>query len=143
VPGGIPVKNNDHPFNIAKASLEIHQFMRAKNEKRRMLGLQPWELRIGIHTGPIVAGVVGKNKYAYDIWGTTVNIASRMETNGEPGKINISSATYELIKEKYNCIYRGKIFAKNVGEIDMYFIEHEKYNTVTDYESQLRIVQKK
>jgi len=66
-----------------------------------------------------------------------------METNGEPGKINISSATYELIKEKYNCIYRGKIFAKNVGEIDMYFIEHEKYNTVTDYESQLRIVQKK
>ena len=64
-------------------------------------------------------------KYAYDIWGSTVNIASRMESNGEPGKVNISSATYELIKDYYACSHRGKISAKNVGEIDMYFIEHE------------------
>ena len=70
-----------------------------------------------------MAGVVGKIKYAYDIWGGTVNIASRMESNGEPGKINISAAMYELIKHEYMCSYRGKIFAKNIGEIDMYFID--------------------
>ena len=85
----------------------------------------PWDVRVGIHVGPVVAGVVGKKKYAYDIWGSTVNIASRMESNGEPGQVNISSATYELIKNKYACKYRGKIHAKNVGEIDMYFIDHE------------------
>ena len=139
--GGIPVKNDDHPISIVKASLEIQQYMRSKNDKRRMMGQSPWELRIGIHTGPVVAGVVGKNKYAYDIWGSTVNIASRMESNGEPGKVNISSATYDLINEKYNCIYRGKIFAKNVGEIDMYFVDHEKAE-VTDYENKLSIVSK-
>ena len=89
------------------------------------MNLPPWDIRIGINTGPIVAGVVGSKKYAYDIWGGTVNVASRMESNGEPGKVNISSATYELIKDFYECSYRGKISAKNIGEIDMYFIEHE------------------
>ena len=121
--GGIPVVDDGHTINIIKASLDINEYMRIKNAKRRVEGLPPWELRIGIHTGPVVAGVVGKNKYAYDIWGTTVNIASRMESNGEPGKVNISAATYELIKDEYNCIYRGKISAKNIGEIDMYFVE--------------------
>jgi class 3 adenylate cyclase len=69
--------------------------------------------------------VVGKKKYAYDVWGSTVNIASRMESNGEPGRVNISEATYNLIKDQYHCYHRGKISAKNVGEIDMYFIEDE------------------
>jgi class 3 adenylate cyclase len=69
--------------------------------------------------------VVGKKKYAYDIWGNTVNIASRMESTGEVGKVNISADTYELIKDKFKCHHRGKVTAKNVGEIDMYFIEHE------------------
>ncbi|TMI85642.1 MAG: adenylate/guanylate cyclase domain-containing protein, partial [Bacteroidetes bacterium] len=123
--GGIPVPDEEHTINIIKASLDIQEQMRSKNEQRRAAGQSPWELRIGIHTGPVVAGVVGKNKYAYDIWGSTVNIASRMESNGEPGKVNISSATYDLIKGRYNCIYRGKIFAKNVGEVDMYFVEQE------------------
>ena len=123
--GGIPVPDEEHTINIIKASLDIQEQMRSKNEQRRAAGQAPWELRIGIHTGPMVAGVVGKNKYAYDIWGSTVNIASRMESNGEPGKVNISSATYDLIKGRYNCIYRGKIFAKNVGEVDMYFVEQE------------------
>jgi class 3 adenylate cyclase len=72
-----------------------------------------------------VAGVVGKKKYAYDIWGSTVNIASRMESNGEAGQVNISAAAYEMIKDRYHCKYRGKIYAKNVGEIDMYFIDNE------------------
>ena len=123
--GGIPTPDEHHVLKIVKAGLEIQQYVSEYNERRREKGLESWYMRIGIHVGPVVAGVVGKKKYAYDIWGSTVNIASRMESNGEPGKVNISSATYELIKDYYECTHRGKISAKNVGEIDMYFIEHE------------------
>lgn len=123
--GGIPVEDDMYVLKIVKAGLEIQQYIANNNERRLEQGLEPWYLRIGIHVGPVVAGVVGKMKYAYDIWGSTVNIASRMESNGEPGKVNISSATYELVKDYYECSHRGKISAKNVGEIDMYFIEHE------------------
>ena len=123
--GGIPTPDENHVLKIVKAGLEIQQYVATYNERRQEEGLEPWLVRIGIHVGPVVAGVVGKKKYAYDIWGSTVNIASRMESNGEPGKVNISSATYELIKNYYECSYRGKISAKNIGEIDMYFIEHE------------------
>lgn len=84
-------------------------------------------MRLGVHTGPVVAGIVGVKKYAYDIWGDTVNIAARMEQNSEAGKINISDSTYKLVKEKFNCVYRGKIEAKNKGEVEMYFVE-EKIN---------------
>ena len=122
---GIPKEDDMYVLKIVKAGLEIQQYIADNNEKRLEKGLEPWYLRIGIHVGPVVAGVVGKMKYAYDIWGSTVNIASRMESNGEPGKVNISSATYELIKDYYDCTHRGKISAKNVGEIDMYFIGHE------------------
>lgn len=124
--GGIPTENDSHLINIIKASLEMQQFISQRNAKRAEMSLPEWTIRIGINTGPIVAGVVGKKKYAYDIWGSTVNVASRMESNGEPGRVNISAATYELIQDKYLCTYRGKIFAKNIGEIDMYFVEQEK-----------------
>lgn len=123
--GGIPVPNPDHYHNIVKAGKEIQRYIIQRNKERVAAGLPPWEIRIGIHVGPLVAGVVGKKKYAYDIWGSTVNIASRMESNGEPGQINISAATYELIKEDYECTHRGKIYAKNVGDIDMYFLGEE------------------
>jgi len=126
--GGIPTPYDGHIFNIVKASLEMQEFIHSNNQRRREANLPAWEIRIGINVGPIVAGVVGKRKYAYDIWGSAVNIASRMESNGMPGQVNISSSVYELIKEKYACIYRGKIYAKNVGEIDMYFIDHEIEN---------------
>ena len=82
-----------------------------------------FELRIGIHTGPVVAGVVGIKKFQYDIWGDTVNLAARMEQSGVPGKINISEQTYEIIKDRFHCVPRGKVEAKNKGEINMYFVE--------------------
>ena len=123
--GGIPTVNQTHPVAIVKAGIEILEYLKTKNVQRENTGLPKWELRIGIHTGPLVAGVVGKKKYAYDIWGSTVNIASRMESNGQPGMLNISSTLYEQIKDRFDCTYRGKIYAKNVGEIDMYFVNSE------------------
>jgi class 3 adenylate cyclase len=123
--GGIPSANTTHPLNAVKAAMAMQEFMRRKGEERRAKGLIAWDLRIGIHTGPIVAGVVGKKKYAYDIWGDTVNIASRMESGGEPGRVNISAATYALVRNQFACTHRGRISAKNIGEIDMYFVEQE------------------
>jgi class 3 adenylate cyclase len=123
--GGIHEADVDHPVRIVKAALEIKKFMKERNKAREAKGLPPLEVRIGVHVGPIVAGVLGTHKYAYDIWGNTVNIASRMETNGAPGEVNISAATYELVKEKFVCRHRGKVNAKNLGEVDMYFVEQE------------------
>lgn len=124
--GNIPSPNDDHVYKIIKAGMEIQEFMEMYNTYRREKGLEMWQIRIGVHVGPVVAGVVGKKKYAYDIWGSTVNIASRMESNGTPGKVNISADTYEMVKDRFECSHRGKIYAKNLGELDMYFIEHEK-----------------
>jgi adenylate cyclase len=123
--GGIPTTNTTHPLDAVKAALAMQEFMRRKNAELAANGKQGWELRIGIHTGPIVAGVVGKKKYAYDIWGDTVNIASRMESSGEAGRVNISNSTFNEIKDRYECEHRGKISAKNIGEVDMYFIVRE------------------
>jgi adenylate cyclase len=123
--GGIPIANTTHPLSAVKAALEMQQYMKKQNLDRSAKGEPDWGLRIGIHTGPIVAGVVGKKKYAYDIWGDTVNVASRMESSGEAGKVNISSATYAFIKDHYSCTHRGKISAKNIGEVDMYFVDEE------------------
>ena len=82
-----------------------------------------WLLRIGIHTGPVVSGVVGLRKYAFDIWGDTVNIAARMESSGAPGLVNISAYTFDLVRHHFRCSYRGKVEAKGKGAIDMYFVD--------------------
>jgi adenylate cyclase len=126
--GGIPTPNTTHPIDVVRAGLDIVEYLKKKNKAREDAGLAQWEIRIGLNTGSLVAGVVGKKKYAYDIWGSAVNIASRMESNGSPGMLNISASTYELIKDKFECEYRGKIYAKNVGEIDMYFVKRELTN---------------
>jgi class 3 adenylate cyclase len=97
--------------------------MHRHKEEREKQSRAFFQIRIGIHTGSVVAGIVGIRKFAYDIWGDTVNIASRMESSGEAGKINISGSTHELIKDKFNCVHRGKIEAKNKGQIEMYFVE--------------------
>ena len=120
--GGLPVKNSDHSVKTVQAGLEMQKFMQKLKQDRLQKQDKYWELRIGIHTGEIISGVVGKKKFAYDIWGNTVNIASRMETACDPGKVNISDATFKLVKNHFNCEYRGKIEAKNVGAVDMYFI---------------------
>ena len=123
--GGLPVANNTHPFDVIRAGLEFQEFIAVNKAERSAKGQPFFELRLGIHTGPVVAGIVGTKKFAYDIWGDTVNTASRMESSGAVGKVNISGTTYELVKDKFNCIHRGKVAAKNKGDIDMYFVEFE------------------
>jgi class 3 adenylate cyclase/uncharacterized protein HemY len=129
--GGIPSPDKQHVHNIVKASLEIQEYIVLNNKRKIADGQEPWDLRIGVHVGPVVAGVVGKKKYAYDIWGSTVNIASRLESNGEPEQVNISASVYEIVKNDFTCSYRGKIYAKNVGEVDMYFVAAAS-NKITD-----------
>jgi adenylate cyclase len=121
--GGLPTPNDTHPLDAVRAALDMQQALQELMQVRRVQGLPVFEMRIGIHTGPVVAGVVGSHKFAYDIWGDAVNTAARMEQGGEPGKINISETTYELVKNQVVCTYRGRLSAKNKGEIAMYFVE--------------------
>ena len=123
--GGLPFPSKDHAHNMVKAAFEIAEFVdnAKKNEKATEM---TFDIRIGINTGPVVAGVVGTKKFAYDIWGDTVNVASRMESMSEPGKINISENTYALIKDDFECEYRGEIEAKNRGKLKMYFVNKAK-----------------
>jgi class 3 adenylate cyclase len=119
--GGIPTPNNTHAIDVVNAAMEIQQFMFERKNLKESVGEYFMEIRIGIHTGPVVAGIVGRNKFAYDIWGNTVNTASQIERSCEVGRVNISRTTYKLVKNKVNCEYRGKIETKNKGPLDMYY----------------------
>jgi adenylate cyclase len=123
---GVPDPHPDHAIRMVKAALDILEYMRTLNMENERRGFPTWQIRVGINSGPISAGVVGTKKFCYDIWGDSVNVASRMESSGEPGKVNISGSTYELVKEYFVCEHRGKIQAKNKGEIDMFFVLGQK-----------------
>lgn len=121
--GGLPVPDDDSIRNTVLAALEMQAFISKRKADRDPKGLPSFEMRAGIHTGPVVAGIVGVKKFQYDIWGDAVNTASRMESNGVIGKVNISQNTYKLLKDDYQLEFesRGKIHVKGKGEMEMYF----------------------
>jgi class 3 adenylate cyclase/predicted metal-dependent HD superfamily phosphohydrolase len=121
--GGLPVKNSTNPIEVVLAGIEMQNYMREMQEIKMLEHKDFWELRIGIHTGSVISGMVGRKKISFDIWGDTVNIASRMESSGIAGEINISGTTWQLVKEFFVSEYRGKMPVKYKGETDMFFIK--------------------
>lgn len=119
--GGLADENTSHPTDVINAALEMQDFM----DKRRK-NQETFEMRIGIHTGSVVSGVVGNRKFAYDIWGDAVNLAARMESSGQPGKVNISEDTSLLVNGQFSLIPRGKVAAKNKGEVEMFFVKKNR-----------------
>jgi class 3 adenylate cyclase len=127
--GGAPIERNTAPVEVILAALEMLQHLNILREKENL----DWNLRLGIHSGPVIAGVVGHKKLSYDIWGDTVNLANRMETASEPNRINISGSTWLLVRDFFECEYRGKLPVKNKAETDMYFVLGIKYNLCDEY----------
>ncbi len=144
--GGLPDPKSSSPADVVEAALEMQAFMKTRKAERDAQGKPAFEMRVGIHTGPVVAGIVGVKKFSYDIWGDTVNTASRMESSGAVGQVNISEATYALVKDTvvaeagvapntqhatrqpatrpaFTFTPRGKVQAKGKGEMEMYFVE--------------------
>lgn len=119
---GLSNNSIKEPGKMIDAAREIQAWLKEWNQKREHKRLPRFDARVGIHTGPVVAGVVGSKKFAFDIWGDTVNVASRVEQAGEGGKINISGSLYALVKDKYPCQFRGSIPVKNMGDIEMYYV---------------------
>lgn len=121
--GGLPIPSDTHVYDVVTAAIDIMRFNENAKKQRQNEGRPALDIRIGINTGPVIAGIVGIKKFAYDIWGDVVNIASRMESSGEAGKINISETTYNLVKDRFQCEFRGEVPAKNKGMMKMYFVE--------------------
>ena len=117
--GGLSEDSTKHAINCVLAGKKILSYLQQRNENAEF----QWNARIGIHTGPLIAGIIGERKFSFNIFGDTVNTTARIETASVPNRINISQTTYELVKDKFTCEYRGKIEAKGKGEIDMYFVE--------------------
>lgn len=122
VASGLPQENPENPLEIVRAALEIQEFVIKSKAERKKKNLPYFDARIGVHTGPLVAGVVGHKKFAYDVWGDTVNVAARLETSCEAGRVNVSASTFEFIKDEYSCEFRGMIPVKNRDDVGMYYI---------------------
>ena len=122
--GGIPIPNPEAARNTVLAALEMQTFVQENKTSREQEGKRAFEMRAGVHTGAVVAGIVGVKKFQYDIWGDTVNIASRMESNGQPNQVNVSQFTYDLLKDDptFTFAHRGKLDVKGKGEMEMYFV---------------------
>jgi class 3 adenylate cyclase/CheY-like chemotaxis protein len=118
VAGGLPIETNNHAVKVVTAALEMQEYLKSRNQ----ISGHKWEMRAGIHTGHVVAGVVGKNKYTYEVWGNTVNIASKMERRGKPGLVNITSKTYELVKGCFDCEFNGEVDIVGNGKLNMYLV---------------------
>lgn len=134
---GLPVKRESHSVDCCLAALNLLHKMKEQREPENVienLDVNNWPIRIGIHSGPCISGVVGVKKYTFDIWGDSVNIASRMQKASDPGKINISEKTYDEAKEFFDCSYRGKQEIKNIGKVSMYFLNclKKKYSEDTE-----------
>ena len=123
---GLPLDDTEHALNAVRAGLEMHEFIDVYSRSQKEQSLPDFLIRIGIHSGTVVSGVVGTKKFAYDIWGDAVNLASQMEQQGVPGKINISGETFSLINHVFTCSYRGKIAVKSKGDVDMYIVDELK-----------------
>ena len=124
--GGLPIENTTHPINAIRTGLAFLEATKQFNEDQLNLGKIAWNLRIGINTGKVVAGVLGRQKFAYDIWGASVNLASRAESHGVLNHVNITEKTYLLIKDQFDCEYRGEVAVKNIGKVKMYIVQKEK-----------------
>jgi class 3 adenylate cyclase len=132
--GGIPEENATNPIDSVLAGIEIQQFMVRRRSEKLAEGDDYWQCRLGINTGEIRAGVIGTSKFAYDIWGDPVNIASRMESGGEINKVNISEQTYEVVKDFFVCVSRGEVEVKNGLTLGMYFVERIRPELSADEE---------
>ena len=130
--GGIPKQNKTHAIDSVLAALGMQKIMNDWRNMKIQNSEKFWTIRIGIHSGPLIAGVIGQKKFAYDVWGDTVNLASRMESSGLAEKINISGDTYHFVKDFFECEYRGKIAAKNKGHVDMYLVNGVKKELQTE-----------
>lgn len=130
--GGVPQTNQTHPIDACMVALGIKEFIGQIRKIKEQINLASWEIRVGIHTGPVTAGIIGKHKWSYDIWGDSVNTASRMEAGGQPGEINLSGVTYELVKDVFDCIPRGKLKVKGKEDMEMYFLSGLKSEFMQD-----------
>jgi class 3 adenylate cyclase len=132
--GGLPEPNRTHPVDACLAALQMQAFIRSSNRQRERLRLPAWELRIGINTGPVIAGIVGQRRFTYDVWGNAVNVAQRLEEACEPGRVNISASTLHQVARLFETEARGSVQVKHIGSIDMYFLDRIRPELSSDTE---------